>query len=330
MKAEEAFELLKSEGRERLTAVEIERLGKEECRKAILKVIFYQDLDFVSIAGGAELTDRAHFIAGIRRGHDITLVTPSTPDPDIAFAPADLVIVSNASMFQPAVFQRLQELGRHYVMFLHDYWFRCQYRLFYPMVPRCMQCHYREQWLPALLGARFIIWLSPLHRESWLKMTPELTDKPYALVPSPVSSKEFFDMGLPRKGVIAVNSMLAFKGRKNIIRWIEEHPDQQVTLVGADDNPGDLLPPNAHRVARVPQHELNDVYNRHEAFLHLPNSPMPFDRTCAEAYLAGCHVIGNELVGALSWPFFKEGREAVAEALADAPNQFWKVVEGCL
>lgn len=294
-----------------------------------MRVLWWQDLDFFSVTGGAELTDRAHCIYGLRKGHEISLATPSAGDEEALFAPCDIVIVSNATAFRLEAFQRLQELGRPYAWFVHDYFPICRWRLFFPMNGKC-RCYLKDRWLPILLGARLLIWLSPLHRESWLWAAPELKDKPFALVPSPVDGRAFHDLGLAREGVVAVNSMMAFKGRANIVQWIRDHPEEKVTLVGGDEVPDDTLPPNATRAGMVPQHQMNEVYNRHQAFLHLPSSPMPFDRTVAEAYLAGCRIIGNELIGALSWSFFREGRDAVRSTLANSPRLFWEVVEGAL
>lgn len=72
---------------------------------------------------------------------------------------------------------------------------------------------------------------------------------------------------------------------------------------------------------------MAELYNQHTTFLHLASHAMPYDRTCAEAYLSGCAIHSNGLVGALSWPFFKQGRAAVARASARAPAQFWRAVE---
>ncbi|GAI75113.1 unnamed protein product, partial [marine sediment metagenome] len=46
--------------------------------------MWIQDLDFMSQDGGAQHTDRAHFIEGARRGHDMNILTPQV-DPNILF-----------------------------------------------------------------------------------------------------------------------------------------------------------------------------------------------------------------------------------------------------
>ena len=279
----------------------------------------------MATGGGAQLTDRAHFLEGRLRGHDIDLWLPSSGTVDFQ---VDGAIISNATSFG---FDFLRDLTttKPCVWFLHDYWPACRYRLYYPMLEdrcRALPCYLKERWLPVLQKAKLIVWLSPLHRESWLWLYPELESVPYHLAPSPVNPDKFYDMKLPRKGVVAVESLAEFKGKRHVLQWAEEHPDVEITFVGGTPE-ADSLPSNCRDAGLVPYHLMNEVYNQHEALLHLPQSPSPFDRTTAEAYLAGCRIIGNELIGALSWPFFREGRDAVAKACRESPQGFWEAIE---
>ena len=268
------------------------------------------------------MTDRSHIFEGIRRGHDLELVLPTS-----RIALGSPMVISNASAFSLEFFQEAQRQGIAYVWFLHDYTPVCKWRLFYPLAEPCFTCYLKPRWLPILMGAALIVWLSPLHREAWLQLYPELASRPYHLAPSPVDPNMFRDLGKPRSGVIAVQSLQEFKGRGQVLQWALEHPSTALTIVGNNPIPEDDLPPNCTNIPDVPYSEMNALYNRHEVFLHLPESPQPFERTCAEAYLAGCRVMGNALVGALSWPFFHEGREAVTTALRDSPKRFWEAVE---
>lgn len=280
--------------------------------------------------GGAQLTDRAHFLEGVRRGHDLEIWTPHSEAALDSLGAGDIVLASNPVFIHHEVFLGLLDRGARVVWFLHDYQPLCRWRLFYPMQEECRSCHRKERWLPILLKARLIIWLSPLHRESWLWTCPELAGVPHHLSPSPVNPDRFHDMGLPRQGVVAVESLHPFKGRKHVLRWAQEHPEVPITFLAGNPFPNDGLPPNCRVVDQVPGWRMNEVYNRHQVMLHLPQSPSPFDRAVPEAYLAGCRIVGNSLVGALSWPFFQEGREGVAQALRESPTRFWEAVEGAL
>jgi len=294
-----------------------------------MKVLWVQDMDPMVYPGGAELNDRAHIWEGVRRGHEVQVVGPE-PNPQALDRPADLVVVSNSMSLPLDAYSRWRERRIPWVIFAHDYgpWV-CKWRLFYPMEERCQTlCFLRARWGPILQEARLLIWLSPLHRWAWLYAYPQLEAHPHALVPSAVDVELFHDLGRPRSGVVMVNSLAAFKGADNVIRWAEEHPDVQISHVGGNTE-GRKVPPNVRDVGYVPQGKMNELLNSHETFLHLPSTPMPFDRTVVEAFLAGCRIEANELVGALSWDFFRQGREAVRQACQSAPQTFWQEVERC-
>ena len=285
-----------------------------------MKIAWLQDLNpLAEISGGAQLTDRTHIMAGFRLGHDVVPVTPS--ESGLLKRPYDAFILSNVTSFRMDTFQEMIKQGAPFVIFAHDY--TCKWRLFYPMQPKCKSCYLRDRWLPVLQASRLIVWLSPLHRWAWLYMYPELKKHPYVLVPSPVSPDEFYAKNGERKGVIAVNAALAFKGRDNFINWAKEHPDIAITHVGQEDA---TLPSNITCVGVKTPFEMNDLYNKHETLVHLPNTPQPCERVVLEAYLAGCKIIGNRLIGALSYRWFKS-RDLVARHVREAPKRFWDAVE---
>lgn len=289
-----------------------------------MRFAWVQDLDIMSAAGGAQLTDRAHFIEGIRGGHDLLLYTPQS---GLTFpSRLDGIIISNAGSFPAKDIMELHDRGKPVIWFLHDYWPICKYRLFYPMRDSCKSCYLVKRWEPVLKRASLIIWLSSLHRESWLWLCPELKGVPYHLAPSPVDPMEFRDLGIPRSGVIAVESLHEFKGRDHVIQWATDHPEVNITCLGGNPIPRIDLPPNLKDMGSQPNESMNNLYNRHESLLHLPQSPSPFDRTVAEAYLAGCKIIGNELIGALSYSWFKS-RDEVANHCQDSSGDFWQAVE---
>lgn len=291
-----------------------------------MKIIFAQDFDFISHSGGAQLTDRAHFLEGIRRGHDIQLWTPSNQFYQHDFTPGTKFIASNPIFLGTDTFQVLLDKKIAYVWLFHDYSPLCKYRLLYPMQAKCRSCYLKERWLPYLMAAKMLIWLSPLHRESWLRVCPELEPLPYHLAPAPVDPDQFFDMKLERSGAVAVESLYPFKGREKVLKWAEAHPEVEISFVGGNPEPHVPLLPNCRDVGIIPSGKMNEVYNRSEIFLHLPQNPMPFDRTVAEAYLAGCKIIGNQLIGALSYSWFTS-RELVAEECRKSSQDLWQALE---
>lgn len=293
-----------------------------------MRIGWLQDTNPFAPGGGAEMNDRLHIMEGLRRGHDIITIVGADGALELE-RPMEGYVISNARSFRPATFDMLLEKKAPYVMFYHDY--DCRWRLFFPMQEKCKVCYSRDRWLPVHEGAKLRIWLSKLHREAWLHVYPELEDLPYLLAPSAVDPDQFFDMGLPREGAIAINVHAPFKGRDNFIQWALNYPETPVTLVGLDKNDPDTdkFPGNVTAVGRVPNFKLNELLNRHEFLVELPATPQPFNRTIAEAFLAGCNILGNDLLGALTWDEFSS-RDALAELMRGAKAQWWEHVEEAL
>lgn len=290
-----------------------------------MKAVWAQDYDFMTHGGGAQLTDRSHYVEGLKRGHKLSIWSPGSGigAGDIS----GLVIASNPVFLGVEVFDELSSKRVPYIWLLHDYWPMCKYRLFFPMIEKCMTCYLKERWIPVLLRSKLIVWLSPLHRESWLAIAPELKDMPYHLAPSPINEDLFNDRGIgSRHGAVAVESLAEFKGRAYVLKWAEEHSEVDLDFVGENPIPGEALPSNCRVLGPIPYWRMPDVYNDHEFFVHLPQSPSPFDRSVAEAYLCGCSIIGNTLIGALSYPWFRS-RDEVAKRCGGSPGEFWDAVE---
>lgn len=291
-----------------------------------MRLLWYQDYNPMSHPGGSQANDREKIIAGLRRGHDIYISTPDDPKDPIG---VDMLVFSNATAYQRRLWEHTIAEEIPFVFFLHDYWPLCRVRLHYPMLEKCRDCFRKPDWVPVLQKARLIVWLSPLHRDAWLFSCPELAETPHLLNPSTVASEQFCDLGLERKGAIAVNSGMAFKGRDMVLAWANEHPDTPLTLIGPAG--GVRWPEHVAIVDMLPYEAMNEAYNRHELFVHLPMTPMPFDRTPVEALLAGCRVLCNENVGAMSWPEIRGGsRSEVVSLMQDANAQFWDAVEGAV
>jgi len=289
------------------------------------RFILWQVYHPLQAEGGAQVTDKAHILYGQEQGYHIEVVTPDRVN-SFLMLEDDVVIASNitADTFPPPLFQNLISRGIKYVFFPHDYAPICKHRLFFPMRPECHSCAQREAWLPILLHSALIIWLSPLHRQGWLFLCPEIRQHPYALIPSPIDPEKFYDMGRPRKDIISAAGLWPFKGRGNLIAWAKEHPEEQVDVCGGIQE-DILLPSNVKYIGDFPHAQMNEIFNNYERSLFLPNTPQPFNRFVAESYLSGCKLMGNRLIGCLSYPWFKS-REEVARYCSQSPVMFWRAV----
>jgi glycosyltransferase involved in cell wall biosynthesis len=290
-----------------------------------MKLLFIQDLNPFTETGGAQLNDKSKIVEGLKRGHDINIMLP--PGDKSQIDRADAVIISNCTAFSVDIFRDLLDKKKPYLFFLHDYTPICKVRLFFPMLTKCKSCYRRDTWLEILQESKLLIFLSKLHRDAWLFTCPELRQNKYLLNPSTIDCSQFYDLKQERSGSIAVNSGLDFKGRKVLVEYAEAHPEEQIALVGPVDGP---LADNIVLRDAVPYDQMNELYNAYKTFIHLPENPMPFDRTPVEAKLSGCKVIGNKNVGALSWKFMHHGREEIERAMSKANKDFWVAVERAL
>jgi len=307
-----------------------------------VRVGWIQDLDPLTSGGGAQLTDRAIIVEGMRRGHDIVVVTPRSEPP----SPCDLFVVSNVRTWRREDLERILK-ETPYVVFLHDYWPLCRWRLYFPMLPKCRKRCPNRDYAESFLGnSKLIVWLSPLHRRSWLWAIPTLRDHPYAYVPPCVDPKPFIEASKDRNPepntVLTVNPY-SFKGLDNLLEWAKEHPDLRYYYVGSTDEP-ERLEGWVHLGAK-PYREMPSVYRRYETFLFLPSSPEPGGRVVLEALLVGMRIVVNQLVGIFSYrrPYSYPRVSSLLERLGHridwtdrlavklfverGPQSFWKSVE---
>lgn len=289
-----------------------------------MKIGWLQNVDFLSIPGGAEFTDRAHFRFIEKQGIEQTIYTPQSVQ---FLSHVDLLIISNIIQFQPSTIKKLCE-RYPYVFFIHDYYPLCKHQLSYPKILKCKKCGSKKFWLSIIQNAKRIIWLSPLHRKAWLYACPELWDTPYAVIPSPIDVSLFYDMKLEREknSVICLNPY-SFKGADNLVKFAEEHNEYKYYWVGNTDTEDKLR--QFTKLGYIPYFELNRILNRCEYWIELPFTPQPCERQALEAVLAGCKLIVNRMVGATSYKWFRD-KERLRKEVSGAPRRFWEAIEKVL
>lgn len=300
-----------------------------------MRVAWVQDLNIFTRGGGAQRTDREIVKHGIRKGHEIDLITPENFSQAFG-AKYDLVVFSNIHMLMNMDSNRMLMLAEEFphVMWHHDYF--CRYRLFFPMKPKCSRCVYLPSWRRLYNTSVLNLFMSPLHFKAWASVVPELANHAYAFVPSAINPKEYKPgrvVDQEPNTVIGVNCLLPFKGRDNVIRYAEEHPELRFTFVGAKEGNLKLAVHNCRYVGLKTRQELVQLYASHEYFIHLPNTPQPSERTPAEFILANPEgkLIVNDLVGLLSYPNVirngKVNREQIIKLVSTSSERFWNEIE---
>lgn len=282
-----------------------------------MNILWVQDYNVFAYPGGAERNDCRLIHEGIRRSHNITM------DFDSHW---DLALISNCVTIDNDILESILSQKKH-IFFMHDYIF-CKYRLFFPCIEKCYNCKFADIWKKRFLSSKAIIYLSPLHKEYHERFIPELKDIPNFCVPSTIDPHLFnpFRQSRIKNSALCINSLLPYKGANRLIEFISKNPNIKFQIVSP--NPSLLpLPPNAFIIAQhLPYKDIITLLETSEFYVELPETPQPFNRTCMEAKLAGCKVITNELMGAISYPWFNDRKEAIYELL-NAPRTFWKGLE---
>ena len=289
-----------------------------------MKVDWLSDQNIFGSGSGAEANDRGMVEFGLSKGVDIKLVNPYG-----FIRPDALCIISNYMYFPDDAIE--QALSKGAVFFLHDYVF-CRWRLFYPGTEKCIQnCERAKKHFGWYQRAKGLIFLSPLHQSVHYKQFGiELAKIPLAVIPSAIKVDDFGlgnrGFASPKNSYLSVNTLLPFKGRTLLLNFINSHPDDLFTIVG--HNP-DATPLSKNVTFLGPQatYRMPNLYRSHRYYVELPDTPQPFNRTVCEGRLAGCELVVNNLVGAASYPWFKEGVEAVASQIRKAPSAFWEFIK---
>lgn len=295
----------------------------------MIKVAWICDYNpLTSEGGGAELSEKEVILEGIRKGYEINLFTPNTPQPKEVLT-ADFVIIGNASQWAPNFLSRIIE-QQEVVNYVHDFFPLCHYRLYFPDLEKCKTtCPHLSYTKKMMLNSSLNIFLSPLHYKVWKRVLPELEDVPHYFHVSSVDSSVFKPLDVPKapNSVLCVNCLLKFKDLDNVIKYANENTDKTITCIGAKENKV-RLPSNIVYLGGMSQVELPGMYSQTEAFFHCPSTLEPCGRSTIEAKLCGVpKLILNKLVGVVSYKEFKYERDDFAKWVSKSPQRFWKKIE---
>ena len=293
------------------------------------KIAWLADFNALSGEGsGGELSERAVMLEGIKKGYEIDLFTPNSPQSNEIFN-SDFVIIGNASRWSQGFLSKVIE-HQEVINYLHDFFPVCSHRLFFPDLEKCKTtCPNLNFTKKMLLNSSLNVFLSPLHYRMWKRVLPELKDVPSYLHVSTVDTELFKPLDTPKvpNSILCINCLLKFKDLDNVIKYAENNSDKTITCVGGIE--GNLkLPRNMVYVGGVPNTQMPNMYAQTEAFFHCPNTIDACSRVTIEAKLSGVKkLILNKLIGVSSYKEFKYEREDFAKWIMKSPTRFWEAIE---
>jgi len=219
---------------------------------------------------------------------------------------ADAYVLNNVKLFSPAELQ--QATAGVYFKFEHDYW----------------DCYgWQRAIIPEILtGARGVVFLSPLHAETFLDKW-NVKPRRLALVPSSIDITPFRMLpDYEREGVLWIGEMQPHKGVQHAAAWAD-HTRTRVDFYGM--GPEKPCGEYVQMYGQVAPEDVPALMARYSGFCFFPVWNEPFGRTVAEAVMAGCELhVTEEKIGALSWKWKYRGEWMAA--VSDAPVLFWKTI----
>lgn len=159
------------------------------------------------------------------------------------------------------------------------------------------------------------VYLSPLHRRITESLLGSTQLPPSYILKPLIDTSRFFNEGRVRD--IEYLFVGVIGEAKGLEAMREQYGHTDIHLIGRCA-PG-VKPDFGRYLGHVSYDEIPRYMNRAKSFVFLPRWPEPQGRVVAEAALCGCHIIGNENVGALSFDMDL----AATQSYRGVEDDFW-------
>lgn len=163
------------------------------------------------------------------------------------------------------------------------------------------------------------IFLSPLHRDSCLRVLNLPSDNNNFVLKPTVNTQLFFNQNLERD--IEYLFVGVISEAKGFYEMRERFYNQDIHLAGKV-YPGIDLDFGTYHGA-IPYDQVPKLMNRAKNFVFLPRWPEPQGRVVIEAALSGCQLITNDRVGATSFDF----DISKPHNLNNSTHELWQKIE---
>ena len=275
------------------------------------KIIWLADYTIKEFPGGAQQTNELMVRYGRKIGYEIEYMLP--PKFSISkLKKADLVIINNLIKFKSSQLNWIIK-NKPYVKYDHDH-----------------AAARRISRIPKLFSSsRLNIFLSPLHLQGVSKIVGHKIPKS-KVIPSPINTEIFkiTNKNRIKDSIFACGCLVPEKGINNIIKYLNAHKEKKLFAAGwGKDKATKLLSmENVTFLGFVQHNKLPEVYNKYESFIHLPVDKEAFGRAVLEAYLCGCHLITNKIVGAMSYDWDWKNYDEIKKKVK-SQKRFWEVIK---
>ena len=297
-----------------------------------MKINFISYLNPNKYSGGGEMVNRQLIDAGISRGHQISTTSVRNRKNEVQQS-ADLYILADIFNFPHTIKSRgnwlkfsenflMEIIDNKPFMHLNNAYsdicnlgylpcsgnseeickFKSKSKVKQNFIRRdfSLNCFsYKDIVRQSYLKSVANIFVSPLHREV-ISKSVKIPESHKSLIVNPIiNTNEFKNHKIERDiDYLFVGVLSEAKG---YFELREKFQDKNIFLVG-DIHPDIKLDFGTY-LGKLAYSEIPLIMNRAKNFVYLPRWPEPQGRVVVEAALAGCKLITNENVGALSFPY---------------------------
>jgi hypothetical protein len=169
------------------------------------------------------------------------------------------------------------------------------------------------------------VFLSPVHRENHRDGIGAVGE----CIPLAIDVDAYHPIpGVSRvPGTALVSNVRTIKTWNRLKEYVLGHQEITFTVLATN---GLIQGRNVKTFAPVLPEKMPELYSAHEFLVHLPDAWCAGERIVLEAALCGAKIIVNEKVGHASWGWDFADTEMLRERLAEAPYEFWRLVDGII
>ncbi len=272
------------------------------------KILWLADYSHEEHKGGSQQTNKMMVDYGKSHGFDIEMVFGGVTMPKLD--KYDAIISNNITKWEKEVIRGLRRSKVH-IRYEHDNW-----------VANNIPDLYKE--------VSHTVFLSPLHRKNVEKIVGYNVVNS-SLVSSPIDVKKFRMGGQKEENsVLWCGNFCHDKGSLEFMDYAECNKQMKFYVAGWGSDIGKIESyGNMEYLGELDVDKLAKEYQRCEYFYHRPIGDEAFGRAVVEAYLCGCNLLVNDIVGVMSWNWDFSDYESVRKNV-QSESRFWQIVKDCI
>lgn len=276
----------------------------------MIKVAWLHDHRLSEVpTGGAERTNQL-VVSQAPKRVQVEVLNPNLLKEKSQLKSKDLIITNNIKWFNHTQLEWMLDCPR--IRYEHDYW---------NLADSSHEQYKKEMWE----GSVKMVFLSPAHYYEYRRRYPDIVFRDVVLQPSPIDVDKFHP-GEKKPVCVYIGAVDRHKGILGVLTWgeVECIP---VHVYGGGPLAGAVSTSSAGiLMGTLGYEEVQAVLAEADVFIHLPEWVEPFGRAVMEARFAGCRIVTNNRLGAMSYDWWGEDTEGLRPFFERQGRAFWERV----